>query len=387
MLGKCYEHLGQPDQEYGAYRRVLTEDRNDPLWFPAAEGVARSLLALNRLDEALEAYRRLLPRTPAARVVLIRLLIVQNLGKPEAERRWGEVDRLLAEPVRLECLDLTLVRVEVLTARSRFAEAKDLLAAESPDDIRVILARAQVAETEEGITAALAVLDDAEVRFGDRIAWRLARVQQALRLSSSAAVEMLAKLEANTTRLSEADRQLLLVRLAEAYAARGAPAEARRVWEQVVREQGDNLEARLQLFELALQTQDDQAALLQLREIRRLDGEKGIYWRYCAASRSIALAERGDRTGLNEARRLLGEVAKRRPSWPRLAVCEARIEELSGNNDQALRQYLRAVELGERRPSVLLQASCLLGERGRSDEAQRMLQKVPEFAVLRSSFP
>jgi len=47
--------------------------------------------------EAIEEYRRLLPRDPSLRTVMARLLIGRNLSLAMPQRRWQEVDRLLSE--------------------------------------------------------------------------------------------------------------------------------------------------------------------------------------------------------------------------------------------------------------------------------------------------
>src|SRR5260370_10032298 len=90
-----------------------------------------------------------------------------------------------------------------------------------------------------------------------------------------------------------------------------------------------------------------------LKEIRRLTRADGPVVSYCTAKQLIA---RGDKKGLDEARRLLVTVAARRPAWSRVPVCEGLIEESNGIKgiDGAISAYLRAIDLGERNPAVLL---------------------------------
>jgi cellulose synthase operon protein C len=388
LLGKCYEQLGDADQQYSAYRRVLTEDVHDPLWFTAAEGVARSLLALNKVDEALEAYRRLVPQAPAARLMVARLSIVRNLRLPEAQRHWEEVDQLLAEARRLlpQSAEAAILQAQALAARSRYDEANGLLTAvetELPDDVHLRVARAGVAEAQGKSASALAILDEAEKRFGDQVELRLARVRYYLRTEDRGeAMKLLRKLEEGVDRFSETERRSLESGLAEAYASLDKPAEARRLWEQLAQRKPNDLGVRIHLFDTALQTRDDEAAERLLVEIRRLEGEKGTLWRYSKAALLVNRAKPGNSQALEEARPLLLQVAARRPNWSRVPTCQAQMALREGRIDDAIRQYLKAIELGERSPAVLLDAIRLLRERHRDPEAYEVIRKLPEQTPL-----
>ena len=47
------------------------------------------------------------------------------------------------------------------------------------------------------------------------------------------------------------------------------------------------------------------------------------FWRYGRACEFVVRAKKGDKSGLPQARKLLGEVSDRRPAWSRVALCEA----------------------------------------------------------------
>jgi tetratricopeptide (TPR) repeat protein len=102
LLGQCYEQVGDADQQYAAYRRAGCDDPSSPSWVGVCAGMGRALVAMNKIDDALELFRRILPRAPEARLVVVWLLIAQNLGRPRAQRRWDEVDQLLEIAVRSE---------------------------------------------------------------------------------------------------------------------------------------------------------------------------------------------------------------------------------------------------------------------------------------------
>jgi tetratricopeptide (TPR) repeat protein len=86
LLGRCYEQLGDIDHQWGAYRRLAKMEPSSPA---ALLGKAHALEALGKVDEAIDAYRQLLPRAPELKPVVARLLVRQNLALPRALRQWG----------------------------------------------------------------------------------------------------------------------------------------------------------------------------------------------------------------------------------------------------------------------------------------------------------
>jgi tetratricopeptide (TPR) repeat protein len=400
LLGQCYEQLGDPDQQYAAYRRVCRpEDTHAPFWFPASEGVARALLAMNKVDDALDAYRRLVPRAPAVQLTVIRLLIIRTMSKPEKDRDWGEVERLLGEAGRMfpKSMELAILNAHLMAARASeldptlrgqaFSKARELLEAQTEldADVRVFLALAGLADSQGKPAECLAILDEAEKEFkesGDQLQLRLARARHYVQTADPDAVKLLGRLEQGTDRFSKTDRLALQRGLAEAYAAVDAPEQAWRLWKQVARVRPNDLGVQLRLFDLAQLMKHDEDVDDVLKAIRDIEGEKGTYWRFCAAARLISRAESGDKRGLEDARSLLRSVADRRPAWYRVPVAEARIDEISGKPDAAVRHYLRAIELGERSPQVLQTTARLLNEQGSDDEAFQLMGKIPEQVLL-----
>src|SRR5205814_783335 len=62
-----------------------------------------ALLKAGRLDESLDECKAILaqPQAPAeAMLLLVRVQLAKNLQRPPAERRWEEVQRLLAQVSR-----------------------------------------------------------------------------------------------------------------------------------------------------------------------------------------------------------------------------------------------------------------------------------------------
>ena len=110
-------------------------------------------------------------------------------------------------------------------------------------------------------------------------------------------------------------------------------------------------------------------------DVRRVEGLDGASWRFGEASLLFLQAQRGDRTGLKDARVLLAEAGKRRPGWSRPPLLEAEIEELEGNADAAAAKYQQAIDLGDHRLEVIRRTVQLLASHRRYEEARQVLRQ------------
>jgi tetratricopeptide (TPR) repeat protein len=387
LLGLCYTRLGDVERQLAAFQRAVDADRS---WVQAHEGLAAAFLAAGRLDDALGQYRRLMTlrdAPPGGWIMLARLLIVRNLREPAARRDWDEVHRVLDQAARVlpAATDIPLLRAEVLVAQNRPDRAQELLEQtrdQRPDVIDFWNALATLAERRGEPESALRLLDQAKPAVGDTVNWRLAYAAYWTRRGGAGAREHLAALEKGADVFTPEDQARLRHALAEGYYHLGAEAEAERLWGELASQRPDDLRARIALFDLALQRGDDDQLRHWLGEMRRVEGEHGAMWRYGEAVLALRQARQGDPSQLGDAARLLAEVARRRPSWARVPTLEAEVSELEGNAERALEKYLRAVELGERQPTVIRRAVQLLSERRRYLEAEQLLGRLQEQMPL-----
>jgi tetratricopeptide (TPR) repeat protein len=381
LLGDAYARLGHADRQHAAYRRVVAAD---PLSVPGCLGLGSALTALGKLDDAIDVYDRVIPRVPGARLVVARLMIARNLQRPLARRDWKGIDDLLdeVERARANLPAVPVLRAEALSAQGQYDRAEKLLQAarnRCPHQVELWLAQVALA-VQRGKPEAAALLDRAESLFRGDAELRLARVRLAARKGAAE----LRQAEARLVKGSREDgEELRLLRtLAEAYAEAGAEADARRLWEQLGARQPDDLGVQFMRFDLAVRAGDRTAAGEGLARLRRIEGEDGTLWRYARVREVIWRAGRGQKAALDEAPALLQELRRQRPGWARLAVCEGELSELSGNPAAALPAYLRAIDLGERGADVIRRAVGLLYERQRFHEADQVLRKLPEQALL-----
>jgi len=384
-LGQGYRQLGDVDQAYGAYRRALAED---PSWLPASLGAASALVSMGRLDDAIEAYRKIIPQASGARLEVVRLLVIRNLRLPEAQRRWEEIDRFLDEAIKVapDLPDAPILRAESLWAQNKKDEALELLTKardKSPKQVQLWVALAELNDRLEKTGAALTVLDEAQKQLGDKVELRLARANYWAKREGARAKGALAELEKNVNKLSDKDLLVLYRGLASAYRRFGDLPKAIECWTRVVDKHKNDLDARLVLFDLALEAGNEEAMNKWVEEIKRIEGDEGTLWRYGKACQLIWQAKKTkNQELLEQARSELVPVAARRPAWSRVALCQARIDDLRQQDSSAIKNYLQAIELGERDPEVIRRTAQLLYQKQRISEADDVLQKLPEQSML-----
>lgn len=375
-LGHCYGLLGDTDLQVTAYRRALALD---PLWVPAHVGLADAFAAVGRTEEALVEYGTVAEAWPLARIGIIRLMLLQNFRRPPVLRRWNEIERLLGEAAQHlpDAVDVPLLRAEVLSAQARLDDARNLLTAEAtrkPNEVKLVVALAALANQRGGRDAAAAVLDEAQKRLGDGVELRLARA----RLAPGAE-----GLDAGLEAFLPAEQIRLLRGLAEVHANRGEHAAAEQIWRQLAQRHPDDLMSRLALFDLALDRDDDEAMQEVLGEVRRVEGETGSLWRYGEAARHLSAARRaGDKQQLQKARVWLKDVLVQRPTWAQATLLAAQLDELEEMPDQAIEHYQRTIQLGLRLPRFVRRAVQLLYERRRYLEAEQILSRVQDLSAF-----
>ncbi len=420
QIAVSYEKMGNTNLQLAAYRQAV---EIDPLWPPARLGVASTLLALNKFDEALEEFRylgKLDGMADAAAVGEARSLILRNLSRGRADQdskqNWNEVDGLLDQLAlkNPDAVGVTLLRAESLSGQQQTAKAESLLLearAKSPDRVELWTALAGLYNQHQQWPKAEQLLDDAQHKFGDQVWIRLARgsyllvrasrergaegkeqragsgehgagsgapanTASSLKPQASSLSHLSAELNAlseKTDAFSPIDRMVLARGLASLSLEAGDTARAIVLARRACDADPKNLQARLFLFDLAFRNTDATGAEQVLTEIGKLEGE-GPFWHYGQAalcllkSRSAALDE--------AAFQHLDAARKQRPGWSALALLTAQIQDRQGQSGAALQNYLEAIDLGEQNPLAIRRATELLYSKQRYSEADQLLRRV-----------
>jgi tetratricopeptide (TPR) repeat protein len=316
-----------------------------------------------------------------------RCLLMRNLQRTREQADWDEVDRAVsrAEKHDGDTVDLALTRAERLATTQNLDGAAALLAqrrAQHPDQVRPWVAEAELAERRKVPVDALRLLEEAERKLGDRPEIRVARAHFWGRHPGKDVEPALRRLEQGVGEMSTHDRAHLLGELAMVWYQAGDAREAERLWREQARLQPHTLRPRLFLLDLALQGGGEVAVIPLVRELRLLEGEDGVLWRYGEAARLVLRAKTKERSALAEARRACDELAKRSEDAPQVALLAAELDELEGQPGKAIAHYQSAVDHGERRPAAVRRLAGLLVERRRFAEADRALRRLEEQGPL-----
>jgi tetratricopeptide (TPR) repeat protein len=381
FLGQCYDQLNEPTRQLEAFKRVLVAD---PKSEAGRLGVAAAYRALGQMQEVFYQYEELTkqPQASASRwIELARLRIEQNVL--QGGKNWSGVQEALqkAENALPGCVEVVLLAAQALIVQNRLEEAEKFLAGaveKAPEQIELVSALADVLERQEKWQNAQALLDKAEKQFNDTVDLRLARVRFWANRRTADAAAVLAKLEKGLEQFSADDQARLLGGLAEASYRLGNAQEAQRLWGLLADQpqQQRNLRLRLLLFELALQSGNEDKMSQALQAIQQIEGSQGTMSRYGEALCLIQLAKNGRKERLDEARVILDQVAVQRPTWPAVLVAKAEIDTLNGNPDQAIANYRNAVKLGDTSPRVIRPLVQLLYQCQRFSEADQEIRQL-----------
>ena len=397
-LAQCYEKLGSPDQRLDAYRRAVgVEFDSDTTWVEARAGYAASLVDLNRIDEAIEQYQTVLPRDPRAGVQLAQLQLVQNLKRRPEQRHWTPVERTIeaveksvgSSPEPVIAAEVAILRAQTLLAQGNSRPARHVLEAardRHPGEIQLWSSLADLAEGSGNHTAALATLQEARQRLGDRVDLRLAIASLWSRRSDqrSAQVQALDELRQGEEMLPVDDRIRLWRGLAAAYSAIGQEDRAGAIWQRLAKEQPDDLGVRVALFDRAIQARNPSAAEGQLNEIRRLEGNDGVFGHYCHARLMILQVQHspGNLAPLSQALDDLDKAAAIRPNWVRVPLARGIVLELLGQPETAVNEYQRTIlTMSAREPEITDRLLRLLVAQERVAEAAQIVRKLQDERV------
>lgn len=390
-LADCYDRIGNPDYRLRIFRRTV---REDPFWAPGRLGLAQTLVSVDKLDEAIEIYHGFV-EFPGASFALARLLILKQLQLPAEQRRWENVERILAIADRQATKgssDNTILRAEVLFQRQQFDEAERLLMTARdahPDDVSlwsalamVILRRDDQDESRKN-ERTLALLEEATQRLGVRVELQAVRIRQAQQLEAARAPALLAEVENHTRSLSSSDRERLFRELAQAYFQLELFDKSVACWQLAVEEAPHALDVYVGLAHAASRLKTSDILKTALAEIRKIEGVNGPNGDYIEAnalllklSRQKGLFSKAQLDQLKFAHQLLTRAAQERPSWLVVPRSLGLLETMRGNADAAFTYFRKAMTLGDRSRDTVFRVISYLYEHRRNDEAHEEINRV-----------
>ena len=380
-LGICYEHLGEYGLQLTSFRNAV---KVEPTWVPARQWLATAPARTGRIDEAITEYEELSKLTGVPYAVfqdLAKLRVLRELQHRGDQREWPSVMSFLERAAKLdpESDQYTILQAEVQAAQQQKGAARETLTngiKKYPKSIATRLALAALEQSTGQWDTAERLISETQKQFGDTVDVRLSVLRCLVQRHGADAYGRIQNLEKNNLKSGLVDEQRWRTSLAAAYFTLGKYADARRLWQQAVEKEPDNILLRMFLFDLALADHDEAQMKRLLSEIARIErSEDRPMWRYGEATRLVMRARAGDASALPEAERRLEEVRAARQMWARIPLMQAEINDIRGEYDKVVEQYLLAIDLGERSPTIIRRVVELLYRQRRYSEADNVLRK------------
>jgi tetratricopeptide (TPR) repeat protein len=390
LLGVAYAGLEDWTASATAYDRAANFQRNAAASRLAA---ARSWLTAGRPDLAIDRAQETLlsgNQLEAWLVLGTAELQVQSTT-PLDQRKWQ-----LCESVRKAVVESPDSARLPAPWRTDFfvADYLALQAASRPDQLPDYSAALEILRRAENkyvdpqfwFELCLAYQRIGEVEDVDRAVAHLATQQDAVASTAIAAARGAAQrkdfasaenlLTAAQSNAPAADHDRLRQELLRLAAAQQNLPKMRQLLTDQLREHPGDVTALCRLAEIALR-QGDLASLEQQEQTLRSQGALGSLWaKYFRAARLYVSAKDAHDPCLQEALAEQAQLATLRPNWPESFALRGAIEQRRENFEAAVAAYEQAVQLGERRYTVIEQLVACLDRLNRYDEAEQYLARL-----------
>ena len=184
------------------------------------------------------------------------------------------------------------------------------------------------------------------------------------------------------SRFPEADRAALLDDLATALFGLGELGRATQLMQDRLKLSPDNLDALSKLASLALASGNLPEVGKIAERLKSVEGKEGTLWRYVDSQRLLAEAGNSDSAHRDSLVKLatkeVDEILAARPEWWAGPLLRGQIAELAGKPQEAVRDYLRALDLGSTEVGLARHAFVLLYELQQFDQIDQLVAKLGE---------
>ena len=362
---------GNPDAQLAAATAALRQDRTlDSAKVLQGDAYER----LGQYGRAADAFRDIRSTVTGAKLSLAKAMLLDQLTREPKARSWRDLEAELAGP-NLDA-DLTVVKAQMLVAQNQNGAAVRAVeaAVESfPKHVGLHVARAQLRSTTANPAAGLAALDEAEAACGDAVEFRLTRASILTRDPATATTSRLTALGEQTEKLNANDRYRIWFALGETFVSVSRPAEAETYFRKAADLAATDLPSRVALFDLACSQSDFVKANAVAEEFRAIEGASGPTYVVCKTIAELPSLDRKKPGRAVELRRAVEAVKAKKEGWGRIYTVLGDLNEILGNADGAVENYVKAIERGDRNKALLAKAHHLLLKRHQYDKANEIL--------------
>lgn len=348
LIAGCHERRGDREAQVEALKRVLTTDPNH---LGARVARANAYLTAGRVEDAVKEYQ-LAARSPYAGVgvhatlMSLRIASARLMDAPAQE--WQTLAGQLAKLREQypQAVEPVVLAAEALAGKGDFPAAAKVLRdalAKQPDEARLWSALVAVVGRGQGTLAAAGVLSEAQVALGDTVDVRLARARVWAEDPQPGRGPRIARLEEQPAATGDAERNRLLLGLADIYALTRDDAGVKRVLTAYASKNPPDVPARTTLVALSLKEGDADSRTRWTDELKRLNpgSRAAALVEALHHVRALKVADRRTAEWQDLARAALAET----PDSTEAILLAALLAERASETEAAAKLYERAVAL------------------------------------------
>lgn len=388
-LAQCYSNLGQFDLQLRAAERILDRDGMN---LAALMNKINAHLKLRQEEKAVETYDlvdRLIRADPKKTDLLVierlQLEIMKQKLLPEKQRDWTRADALSKQAESLEITDALRdsLAATLMQAKGQKEAAEELMGKyedEGGNQMAMRLSALQRRAATETYEQLLPDIEKIQAEIGDNLVTRKLRADVIARSRPDNATELLKQLEANVEEFSDAQKLNLWLLLGRYHVMLSSYDETKRLFTQVIAKRPADVQLRLTIYELALNSNQADDIQTQIDEIEKLVSRDSPEWKWAEGSRLFREAVKGpiNTDLLQRASALVDEAILLRPTWGQLYALKGDIQVVEGKSDLALESFIKAKDTGSLNPLIDRSLARLYFDAQRFAEAKRALEELPK---------
>lgn len=373
LLGIAYQKVGFPEKALDVFTQLARENPGNDRIRTQKIAIERSLGGGGSSDDETDSSN-------------FNARMAAELEKPEEEQNWEAFDAFMtewAEKNNRTEVQTQLLRAQVFVSRKKYAEARDELRkayAMAKDDLNVqrAVVRLVAVDPDGGPEDALKLLNRTVERFGDQWQLRLDRADMIVAMNNETLVDDLLALPEGIDDWERSHQIELWKGIATRLGRLGKREESEEAWKKVADLSPNDLPTLMQVFDLALARNDDEAMQEAQKKVLDLVGSKSdANWAFTEAARKFVEYRRNpdNKKLYDEILKLVDTALEDRPEWSAPYILRAELASMEREYLKALEDYKRGFDRGRGNARALSQYVRLLAAQGSFQEAANQLKQ------------
>ncbi len=393
----CYGKLGQLDKQFEAFQKAILFANEAELvpFYLAYVHALHSAGRIPQMEEVLDELRDKIGDSKfmeyhELRTLYFALLQQKESMKPKDEQNWQAIEKQMsAHNMDTNNPEGILLSVRMLVKQDKIAEAKDLLrraVTEHPDTIAFVSYLALLEAQEKNFKEALLLINTELLKKENNPGLLVTKVRILSQMDPEGDTSLadvkkeLKEIEELAYSMPENVKLTLLKQIAMAWLQFEDLEEADRLYTMVIQFDPENIGIKIQLFDLARKSNNEQKMSAQMERIRKDVGTSSPEYRYCQATKAIwEYSQKPDSPEkLRAAKEHLSIAGQLRPEWVYIPRAQAEIAILEKDYNSAISYLYRVDEIGTLTTQQLNLLIRLLYKEGRDDEVQQLVARKRE---------